>query len=69
MIVSFTEATRYDIQKDCEVVLFMAHTNGGTFHTETPLGTTRQLREKRSSFKDKVIELIESGETRGEVVV
>ena len=69
MIVRFSEATRYDIQKDCEVVLFMAHTKGGTFHTETPLGTTRQLREKRTTFKDKVVELIESGQTRGEVVV
>ena len=67
MIVRFNEYTRYDITQDCEVVRFVGITDGGSFHTEIPIGTTRRLREHRNNFKDRVIELMQEGHVPCEV--
>ncbi len=67
MIVRFNEYTRYDITQDCEVVRFVGVTDGGTFHTEIPVKGSRQLRESRNVFKDRVIELMQDGANPCEV--
>ena len=69
MIVRFNEYQRYDIQQDCEVVRFMGVTDGGTFHTEVPMRSTRQLRETRNNFKERVIELMQDGREPCEVTL
>ena len=67
MIVRFNEYTRYDITQDCEVVRFVGVTDGGSFHTEIPLKSTRHMRESRSTFKDRVIDLMAQGANPCEV--
>jgi hypothetical protein len=67
MIVRFNEYTRYDITQDCEVVRFVGVTDGGSFHTEMPFKSQRQLRDNRGAFKDKVIDLMAQGATPQEV--
>jgi hypothetical protein len=66
-IVRFNEFNRYDIRQDKEVVCFTGHTPKGTFHTEQHCPTSRHLRETREKFREKVIELIESGEAPKEI--
>ena len=59
-IVRFTEAERYDINQDCEVTRFVATTSKGSYHVEIPTVSSKNLREKRVKFKEKVMEAIQS---------
>lgn len=67
LIVRFSEYTRYDITQDCEVVRFMGSTLTGSYHTELVCPTSRHLRENRTKFKEKVIDLMESGKSPQEI--
>ena len=67
LVVRFNEYPRYDVRQDCEVVMFVGVTNGGTYHTEIPIKGQRQLRESRNVFKDRVIELMREGRDPCEV--
>ena len=67
MIVRFNEFQRYDITQDCDVVRFVGVTDGGSFHTEVPVASTRRLREHRNTFKERVIELMQEGSNPCEV--
>jgi len=69
LVVRFNEYTRYDITKDCDVVRFVGVTDGGSFHTEIPVKGSRNLRESRNVFKEKVIDLMGSGATPCEVSI
>ncbi len=69
MIVRFSECERYDITKDCEVVLFMALTSRGTFHVELPRVSARVFRENRERFRERAITLIEAGKDPQEVTL
>lgn len=60
--VRFSEHTRYDIQRDAEVVLMMASTNQGSYWTEIPLGSGRSMRMRRNEFKEGVVECIRKGQ-------
>lgn len=59
--VRFNECTRYDINIDSDVMLFMATTNKGSYYVEVPIEGALKLRENRQQFKDKAVELIQRG--------
>ncbi len=67
ILVRFTETERYDPLKDCEVVRFMATMDKGSFHAEIPIESPKTLRTNRQAFKDRVVELIQQGQTPCEV--
>ena len=60
--VRFSEHTRYDIQRDAEVVMMMATTNGGSYWTEIPVDNGRLMRARRHAFKDGVVDCIRRGQ-------
>lgn len=57
--VRLAEWERYDIERDEEVVRFMAITGNGTYHAEVSCETPR--RDARERFKELVVECIERG--------
>ena len=57
----FSETSRYDPLKDCEVVRFMATTEKGSYHCEIPLEGAGSVRAKKAQFKDQVAECIRAG--------
>lgn len=67
ILVRFSECERYDPLKDCEVVRFMATMERGSFHAEVPIEGSKSLRTNRQAFKDRVVELIQQGQTPCEV--
>lgn len=68
-IVRFSEAQRYDINQDCDVTRFVATTPKGSYHVEIPTVSSKNLREKRSRFKERVMELIQSDLDPCEVIL
>lgn len=67
--VRFTEQQSYDINRDCEVVRFMATMSSGSFWADTPLEGPRMLRQDRNKFKETVVELIQAGQPPCEIVL
>ena len=65
LTVSFSEAERYDINIDDYVVTFMGTTSIGSYHATAVVDKT--LVKKRHQFKEKVIELMQSGLDPGEI--
>jgi len=61
-LVRFTEYTRYDITRDCEVTQFCASISTGSYHLELPIDGHRRLRETRNQFKERVAEMIQAGQ-------
>ena len=59
--VRFTEYERYDIMQDCDTVVFMATFDKGSFFTEVPNLSARQVREQRAIFRDRAIECMRDG--------
>ena len=59
--VRFNEFERYDITKDADVIRLMAVTPKGTYSAEIVKDGARKLREVRSQFREKAIDLITSG--------
>ena len=69
MIVRFTEFERYDINRDCDVVRFMATTPKGSFYAEVPILGPKSYRTLKERFKEQAIEYIQSGYDPGEVEI
>lgn len=67
LVVNFCEHQRYDIQQDAEVVRFMAITDRGTFHLETPCPRGKDRRERRKEFQDYVLNAMQQGLSPHEV--
>lgn len=67
--VRFQEYERYDIRKDAEVVMFTATTSKGCYHAEVTKGGFKTIRENRTKFRDKAIDLIVNGKDPCEVVI
>jgi hypothetical protein len=57
----FSETSRYDPLKDCEVVRFMATTEKGSYHCEVPTEGAGTVRAAKSRFKELVVECIRAG--------
>lgn len=57
--VRFSEHQSYDIVRDCFMVRMMATTAQGTYYADTPLEGAKSLRERRSEFKDAVVDMIQ----------
>lgn len=57
----FSETSRYDPLKDCEVVRFMATTERGSYHCEIPVEGAGTVRAAKTKFKDQVAECIRAG--------
>ena len=66
LTVSFREFESYDINLDCDVVMYMAITSRGSFFATAPVGKDQVRRRKE--FKEKVIELMQEGCDPGELV-
>ena len=66
--VRFTEFERYDITIDSDVIVFMATTNGGTYHAEVRKGSSREVRETREKFKEAAIGAITEGVAPCEII-
>lgn len=58
----FSETSRYDPLKDCEVVRFVATTDKGSYHTEVPTEGAGVVRAKKAQFKELVVECIRAGQ-------
>lgn len=67
LTVRFSEIERYDINLDRQVVMFMAITPKGSFYAEVPFDEYKDLREKRSHFKEAAIECMQEGAEPGEI--
>ncbi len=65
--VRFSESERFDPLKGCEVVRFMATTDRGSYHTEIPIDSASSMRNSKTAFKAKVVELIQAGKNPCEV--
>lgn len=69
IIVRFSEQQSYDINRDCEVIRFMAMTSSGSFWADVSLEGPRMLRKDRASFKETVVELIQAGQPPCEILL
>lgn len=67
--VRFQESTRYDIQRDANVVRMMATLSNGTFYTDVELSDGKSLRESRQAFKAAVVDAIGNGENPREITL
>ena len=61
VVVRYSEFERYDIQRDAEVVRFMATTDGGSYWAEVPSANYAAVRRDRAAFKERVTEFIQAG--------
>ena len=52
---------RYDIDSDQQVVRLLGITGVGTFTAEFGVGSSQELREKRKSFREYVLECMDKG--------
>lgn len=60
LVVRFNEHTRYDIQNDCSMVVFLATVDKGSYFAEVEERSTKYVREKRKEFKDRAVEYIKN---------
>lgn len=65
--VRFSEQQSYDINRDCDVVRFMATMSSGSYWSDVPLEGPRSLRRDRQEFKETVVELIQAGQPPCEI--
>ena len=65
----FSESSRYDPLKDCEVVRFMATTERGSYHCEVPSEGAGVVRAAKTKFKELVAECIRAGKPPCEVAL
>ena len=63
--VRFSEFESYDINDDCEKVMYMATTSTGSFFATAPIDKDQVKRKKQ--FKEKVLELMGQGLEPGEI--
>lgn len=63
----FSEQQSYDINRDCEVVRFMAMTSSGSFWSDVLAEGAGSLRRARNEFRETVVELIQAGQSPCEI--
>jgi len=65
--VRFQEWQYYDITRDCEVIMFQAISEMGTWTAEYPVSSQHELRIKRKGFQDTVLGFMAQGTKPHEV--
>ena len=65
--VRFCEYSRYDVEQDARVVVFLAMTDTGSYHAEVPQRTGLKHREAREAFKVVVLGKMQLGQPPCEV--
>ncbi len=69
LTVRFLEYERYDIERDSQVVRFMAMTNDGSYTSEVPVVSPKDIRESREAFKQYVLQAMALGQPPHEVYI
>lgn len=59
-IVRFSECQYYNINHDEDWIRLMATTTKGSYYVELPTGSSKDIRENRAKFKERVMEALEA---------
>ena len=62
IVVRFSQRETYDINRDADVVLFMATTDKGSYYADFVNDGARSIRMNREKFKALAVQAIERGE-------
>lgn len=59
--IRFAENQFYDVHRDAEVIMLMAITNLGTWHSTVAIGKASEVRTQREAFKEYCLHSIAQG--------